>query len=324
MASERVLAEVGEETDEEPLAASAPTGEERLDEELGAVAPLSEEAPAVFAVVRREHGEDPALAPRNFAREGLYSYTSLSGAHPHSDEPAVEADEGVVLLHEGRSGLGSETSNESDGSNESESSLVDDASGSRESGGSPACVLGAQESATALGTAFHRLAQRAIERSEWGSLFAPSEAAVRAQIQKEGLSEEQQARLRAALVRWLGSDEAALFAAFENRRAEVPFTVAIGDFFLEGEIDGLADNGMGPPSSSTTRPAAAPTRRPSSLTRSTVSRRAATPMRSCAPATSRWTPISCASSTRPPTTRTIRRSFRIISKKPIWPLWKRL
>ena len=62
---------------------------------------------------------------------------------------------------------------------------------------------------------------------------------------KEGLSEEQQARLRTALVRWLGSDEAALFAAFENRRAEVPFTVAIGGFFLEGEIDGLADNGDG-------------------------------------------------------------------------------
>ncbi len=242
VASERVLAEVGEETGEEPLAASAPTGEERLDEELGAAAPLSEDAPAVFAVVRRAHGEDPALAPHNFVREGLYSYTSLSGAHPHSDEPAVEADEGVVLLHEGRSGLGSETSN---GSDESESSFVDDASGSRESDGSPVCVLGAQESATALGTAFHRLAQQAIERSERGSLFAPSEEAIRAQIQKEGLSEEQQARLRAALVRWLGSDEAALFAAFENRRAEVPFTVAIEGFFLEGEIDGLADNGDG-------------------------------------------------------------------------------
>ena len=51
--------------------------------------------------------------------------------------------------------------------------------------------------------------------------------------------------MRAALVRWLGSDEAARFAAFENRRAEVPFTVAIGNFFLEGEIDGLADNGDG-------------------------------------------------------------------------------
>lgn len=134
------------------------------------------------------------------------------------------------------------------------------------------------------GTAFHRLAQQAIECSERGSLFAPSETAIRAQIQKEGLSEEQQARLRAALVRWLGSDEAVRFAAFENRRAEVPFTVAIGNFFLEGEIDGLADNGMGPPSSSTTRPAAAPTRRPSSSMRSTAFRRAATPLRgSCAP-----------------------------------------
>lgn len=50
----------------------------------------------------RAHGEDPALAPHNFAREGLYSTRRISGAHPHSDEPAVEADEGVVLLHEGR------------------------------------------------------------------------------------------------------------------------------------------------------------------------------------------------------------------------------
>ncbi len=123
---------------------------------------------------------------------------------------------------------------------------LDDASGSRESDGSPVCVLGAQESATALGTAFHRLAQQAIERSERGSLFAPSEEAIRAQIQKEGLSEEQQARLRAALVRWLGSDEARSLCRFrESSRAEVPFTVAIGDFFLEGEIDGLADNGDG-------------------------------------------------------------------------------
>lgn len=132
---------------------------------------------------------------------------------PIATSPAVEADEGVVLLHEGRSGLGSETSN---GSDESESSFVDDASGSRESDGSPVCVLGAQESATALGTAFHRLAQQAIERSERGSLFAPSEEAIRAQIQKEGLSEEQQARLRAALVRWLGSDEAALLRRFRE------------------------------------------------------------------------------------------------------------
>ncbi len=115
----------------------------------------------------------------------------------------------------------------------------------------------APESATALGTAFHRLAQQAIERSEQGALYIPGEAAIAAQIQKEGLSTGQQ-ELRQALDRWLASDEAARFAAYENRAAEVPFIVQVPavpsdgsaagggeSFFLEGEIDGLADNGDG-------------------------------------------------------------------------------
>lgn len=171
------------------------------------------DAPVAFLVPLRERVEDPVLVPRNFAREGLYSYTSLSGAHPHSDEAAVESDEGAVVVGEPAADSGSPS--------------------------------GPEESATALGTAFHRLAQQAIELSERGALFRPGEAAVEAQIQKEGLSAGQQERLRAALARWLGSDEAARFASYERRRAEVPFTVAIGDFFLEGEIDGLADNGDG-------------------------------------------------------------------------------
>ncbi|MCQ5072342.1 hypothetical protein, partial [Adlercreutzia sp. DFI.6.23] len=89
-------------------------------------------------------------------------------------------------------------------------------------------------------TAFHRLAQQAIELSERGALFCPGEAANEAQIQKESLSAGQQERLYRALTRWLGSDEAVRFASSEHRRAEVPFTVALGGFFLEGEIDGLA------------------------------------------------------------------------------------
>ena len=178
--------------------------------------------PPVFLVPLREHAEDPVLVPRNFAREGLYSYTSLSGAHPHSDEAAVDTDEGLVLV-------------------DSEGAAV--ASEYRASTGRGA--LPGSESATALGTAFHRLAQQAIELSERGALFCPGEAAVEAQIQKESLSAGQQERLYRALTRWLGSDEAVRFASYEHRRAEVPFTVALGGFFLEGEIDGLADNGDG-------------------------------------------------------------------------------
>ncbi|WP_417177965.1 PD-(D/E)XK nuclease family protein, partial [Adlercreutzia equolifaciens] len=194
---------------------------QRADEGIVSETAATDISP-VFLVPLREHAEDPVLVPRNFAREGLYSYTSLSGAHPHSDEAAVDTDEGLVLV-------------------DSEGAAV--ASEYRASTGRGA--LPGSESATALGTAFHRLAQQAIELSERGALFCPGEAAVEAQIQKESLSAGQQERLYRALTRWLGSDEAVRFASYEHRRAEVPFTVALGGFFLEGEIDGLADNGDG-------------------------------------------------------------------------------
>ena len=194
---------------------------QRADEGIVSETAATDISP-VFLVPLREHAEDPVLVPRNFAREGFYSYTSLSGAHPHSDEAAVDTDEGLVLV-------------------DSEGAAV--ASEYRASTGRGA--LPGSESATALGTAFHRLAQQAIELSERGALFCPGEAAVEAQIQKESLSAGQQERLYRALTRWLGSDEAVRFASYEHRRAEVPFTVALGGFFLEGEIDGLADNGDG-------------------------------------------------------------------------------
>lgn len=194
---------------------------QRADERIVSETAATDISP-VFLVPLREHAEDPVLVPRNFAREGLYSYTSLSGAHPHSDEAAVDTDEGLVLVDSEGAAVASEYRASTDRG-----------------------ALPGSESATALGTAFHRLAQQAIELSERGALFCPGEAAVEAQIQKESLSAGQQERLYRALTRWLGSDEAVRFASYEHRRAEVPFTVALGGFFLEGEIDGLADNGDG-------------------------------------------------------------------------------
>lgn len=198
----------GAEADDKGVAAVG--GELRAAGSMSETAPVG---PASFKIARREPMSEPVPVPFNFAREGLYSYTSLSGAHPHSDEAAVDTDEGAAVV--ANPPVSAETSSE------------------------PA------ESATALGTAFHRLAQQAIELSERGALFRPGVAAIEAQIQKERLSAGQQERLRTALDRWLASDEAARFASYENRRAEVPFTVAIGGFFLEGEIDGLADDGDG-------------------------------------------------------------------------------
>ncbi|MEE0706023.1 MAG: PD-(D/E)XK nuclease family protein, partial [Adlercreutzia sp.] len=202
------------------------------------------EGPAPFLVPVRDPAPMPVMLPHNFAREGLCSYTSLSGTHEHTDEPAVEDAGGAVLA---------------DGAGEAREERepvapmpVAGAAGRPES---PAAGSAA-ESATALGTAFHRLAQQAIERSADGALFVPSESAIEAQIQKEGLSAGQQERLRTALERWLASDEAARFAGFAHRGAEVPFIVRLqapagedgalpAPFFLEGEIDGLADNGDG-------------------------------------------------------------------------------
>lgn len=80
---ERVLAEVGEETGEEPLAASAPTGEERLDEELGAAAPLSDDAPAVFAVARASAWRRPGARAAQFRAGGaVLLHVALGRASP--------------------------------------------------------------------------------------------------------------------------------------------------------------------------------------------------------------------------------------------------
>lgn len=102
-----------------------------------------------------------------------------------------------------------------------------------------------QESATALGTAFHRLAQRAIESRRFvGAPAEVSEEAFAVQVASCDLSPDQEQRLRIAIDRWFGSDLCARFMACDQVRAEVPFMLEIeredARIFLEGEIDGLA------------------------------------------------------------------------------------
>lgn len=104
-----------------------------------------------------------------------------------------------------------------------------------------------QQSATALGTAFHRLAQRMIEsRREPGVVPEIPESALRAQVRACELTPEQAKRLEIALNRWLASDLCVRFMSYERIRAEVPFMLELDadgvPLFLEGEIDGLAWN----------------------------------------------------------------------------------
>ena len=103
--------------------------------------------------------------------------------------------------------------------------------------------LSTEDDATALGSAFHRLAQRAIDESTEGKLQVPSSIVVQSQCSTYSLSTQQQARLHCALDLWFASDCAHKFASYPHRYAEVPFMVSFGvdnAQFLEGEIDGLA------------------------------------------------------------------------------------
>ena len=149
-------------------------------------------------------------------RFDVVSYSSI--APDHAEDASIE--------HDGASGLDRSRSDE-------EMFLEDD------------LMRFERESATALGTAFHRLAQRAIEsRLVPGGMAVSPESSFEAQVVANDLSSEQIVRLRAALDRWFASDLCARFMACALVRAEVPFMIEIGQgnerIFLEGEIDGLA------------------------------------------------------------------------------------
>ena len=107
--------------------------------------------------------------------------------------------------------------------------------------------LGARDAdtATSLGTAFHRLAQLAALSWRPGcALERPDVARQRALERSCGLPAEQRDRLDAALERWFASDIAARVGVCESVSAEAPFLVRVGGpcdaAYLEGEIDLLA------------------------------------------------------------------------------------
>lgn len=101
-----------------------------------------------------------------------------------------------------------------------------------------------EENATALGTAFHRLAQRSIACFDGSALACPDAAAVSAQVKAQSLTDSQEARLNAALQRWFASDVAKALVQVGAPQAEVPFMVCLGvasnAVYLEGEIDAVS------------------------------------------------------------------------------------
>ena len=101
-----------------------------------------------------------------------------------------------------------------------------------------------EENATALGTAFHRLAQRAIAQFDGFELKRPAAEVIAAQVRAQGLTPSQELRLGVALDRWFASDIARALVAKGVPRAEVPFMVCLGvasnAVYLEGEIDAVS------------------------------------------------------------------------------------
>lgn len=103
------------------------------------------------------------------------------------------------------------------------------------------------DTASDLGTAFHRLAQNAIDARDT-DLFMPDENQISVQCRALGLSFSQEQRLKHALSRWFSSDLAHELSSHPYLFAEVPFMVAFREQgtgmsrsrFLEGEIDALA------------------------------------------------------------------------------------
>lgn len=112
-------------------------------------------------------------------------------------------------------------------------------------------------SATDVGSAFHRVAQLAVERLELtgGALLLPPDDAVGSIARSLGLAGEHRDRLDAALKRWFESSVARRVETFARIRAEVPFMVCVNldekdvdgacNRFLEGEIDLLAESAGG-------------------------------------------------------------------------------
>lgn len=86
------------------------------------------------------------------------------------------------------------------------------------------------DSATAFGSAFHRLAQLAALRGD-----DAARAHLGAACRTYGVGDRE--RLAAALDRWLGSAAHARAQACAHREPEFPFALPVADGVLEGEID---------------------------------------------------------------------------------------
>lgn len=166
---------------------------------------FSEDDTAEFTIPVFTPREELNYSTDNSLREGLFSYSSLA-ASKGLDDAADKTED--MLVEEQR-----------------HFSRVDDA-----------------EKATNLGTAFHRIAQYAVETNT-----LPSSEKVSSVSGCQGLTSGQERRLESALDAWFASELHASTKTFDLRRAELSFCVTVDDEWLEGEIDLFCSNGIEEP-----------------------------------------------------------------------------
>ncbi|WP_165170329.1 UvrD-helicase domain-containing protein [Adlercreutzia sp. ZJ242] len=200
------------------------------DASAGDGAPAGEEdaKPAAFRVPARPALRMPSAAPHAFGREDVRSYSSLEHDPLPWELLGRAAQLGAAPAAAPAAGAAA--------AQDVAARVVED------------------DDATALGTAFHRLAQRmvleAAVRPAPRALEKPAREAVRAQAQRAGLTPDQARRLDEALDLWAASDVARELGSFAQIAAEVPFMVDVGPagappLYLEGALDALALDGTG-------------------------------------------------------------------------------
>ena len=187
------------------------TGDARAESATGDACRSDAAAFDVFAVC--DYRVVPSVAPLS-SRADVFSYSSIASVLPSESEPRDFPDK----------------------DDEAWARIRDS--------------LDVEADATDLGTAFHRLAQYAIEcRVSGAALAKPPESRVIALSRSCSLGEGQRMRLARALDRWFASSVASRVAAYRSIRAEVPFFLALDDkgrsVYLEGEVDLLAMNDEG-------------------------------------------------------------------------------
>ncbi|MDR2715487.1 MAG: PD-(D/E)XK nuclease family protein, partial [Coriobacteriaceae bacterium] len=156
-------------------------------------------------------------------REGLFSYSSLAQAIRPQREQVPDVVLGAVVP----GGAAGDAANTLGGVLDT---VLDTASAVR--------ALPDADKATDLGSAFHLLAQYALEA---GSAPPPDRVGLVAEAHR--LSESQVDRLAGALAGWLSSDLFREMGDYCLRRAELSFFVPVGEGWLEGEIDAFCSNG---------------------------------------------------------------------------------